>query len=118
MLVSLILLNIDYFIKFQDMTFIRPEYREKFEHHDRQKRLALNSAALWENGYIPYSFSSHYSSKKLQIMAFNNIHESIPSGHQQSEIIRAMSEYEEKTCLRFVEHTDERDSIRFFKGSG
>lgn len=38
--------------------------------------------------------------------------------HEIDEIVRAMSHYEENTCLRFKQRMSERDYIEFYKGVG
>ena len=57
----------EYFEKKGDITWLKPEFREKFDHSRRSKRLTKTDIELWEDGIIPYSFSSSYSCKELAI---------------------------------------------------
>lgn len=55
---------LDFFVKKGDMTFMKEEFKEKWIHShstSRSKRLALKSANLWEDGVVPYAFSSLYT---------------------------------------------------------
>ncbi|XP_032781961.2 hatching enzyme 1.2 [Daphnia magna] len=61
------------------------------------KNAILNQNALWPNKVIPYVISADYSALQRQIIA---------SG---------MSTYHNKTCIRFVPRTTERNYISIFK---
>ena len=54
----------------------------------------------WPEGVIPYVISSSFNSRERSIIA------------------KAMKEYHEKTCIRFVPRTSERGYINIMKGSG
>ena len=54
----------------------------------------------WPNGVIPYVISSAFNSRERSVIA------------------KAMKEYHEKTCIRFVPRTSERGYINIMKGSG
>ncbi|ROT75216.1 putative zinc metalloproteinase [Penaeus vannamei] len=54
----------------------------------------------WPNGIIPYVISQTYDES------------------ERATIAKAMSEYHEKTCIRFVPRTIEKDYIHILKGDG
>ncbi|KAK7080142.1 Meprin A subunit beta [Halocaridina rubra] len=65
------------------------------------QRNAINDMTKrWPNGVIPYVISSSYNS------------------NERATIAMAMKNYQEKTCIRFVPRTYERDYIHIIKGDG
>ena len=54
----------------------------------------------WPGGVIPYIISGRFNS------------------HERGVIAKAMKEYHEKTCIRFVPRTNERGYINIMQGSG
>lgn len=42
----------------------------------------------------------------------------VTAARDRDIILSALSHYEEKTCLRFYEQTDEPDYLVFFRGAG
>ena len=54
----------------------------------------------WENGNIPYIIASSFTSRERSIIA------------------KAMEEYHQKTCIKFVPRTSERGYINIMKGGG
>ena len=64
------------------------------------KNAIRGSWRRWENGNIPYVIASSFSSR------------------ERATIAKAMKEYHEKTCIRFVPRTSERGYINIMKGSG
>ena len=54
----------------------------------------------WPNGVIPYVISSSFNTRERSVIA------------------KAMKEYHENTCIRFVPRTSERGYINIMKGSG
>uniref|UniRef100_A0A0N8CA37 Metalloendopeptidase n=1 Tax=Daphnia magna TaxID=35525 RepID=A0A0N8CA37_9CRUS len=61
------------------------------------KNAILNQNALWPNKVIPYVISATYTAQQRQIIA------------------SAMSTYHNRTCIRFVPRTTERNYISIFK---
>ncbi|CAL4114608.1 unnamed protein product, partial [Meganyctiphanes norvegica] len=69
----------------------------------QQAAMAGRSATkntLWDNGEIPYTISSTFTTSERQVIA------------------RAMAEYEARTCIRFIGRTTHTDYIHIMSGSG
>ncbi|CAL4227624.1 unnamed protein product, partial [Meganyctiphanes norvegica] len=60
----------------------------------------IDNNKRWSNGVVPYVISSSYNKQERATIAI------------------AMKSYHEKTCLRFVPRTIERDYIHILKGDG
>ncbi|XP_042892083.1 zinc metalloproteinase nas-4-like [Penaeus japonicus] len=59
-----------------------------------------NPQKVWPSGVIPYVISATYSSQERAVIA------------------RAMSEYHQKTCIRFVPRASHRDYVHILRGQG
>lgn len=56
------------------MTFIKPEVAEKLEQSKRSKRLTYKGVTKWDNGVIPYAFSSYFTGKCMNYyMSYLNL---------------------------------------------
>ena len=54
--------DVEYFKHEADITYVMPEFYEKFGHEEeRFKRLTSTTAAKWENGIVPYAMAESYS---------------------------------------------------------
>lgn len=65
-----------------------------------QMAVVLNERSLWPNARVPYILDSSLTSSARQA------------------IQQAINDYATQTCVRFVQRTNERDYVRFFRGSG
>ncbi|KAJ7379141.1 hypothetical protein OS493_017639 [Desmophyllum pertusum] len=68
---------------------------------DGERGLSAFSRHKWPGGIVPYSF-----------------HDSADSMWKRPAIFSAMKEWMEKTCIKFVKRTTQRDYIQFFVGKG
>uniref|UniRef100_A0A0N5AZI6 Metalloendopeptidase n=1 Tax=Syphacia muris TaxID=451379 RepID=A0A0N5AZI6_9BILA len=84
----------------EDVNKHRSDIRSFFGH--RVKRNGIKRPTkLWPHGRIPYTISSHYTR------------------HERALLARAVKEYHDKTCIRFVPRTaDEKDYLFIGKVDG
>ncbi|XP_078371491.1 zinc metalloproteinase nas-15-like [Oculina patagonica] len=73
-----------------------------FDVDGEMSRGAAIRSRYWPNGVVPYTIDSSLSSQSKAMQA----------------IRAAMNTWSKKTCIRFVERTNEKGYIEFFKGSG
>ncbi|XP_064107762.1 zinc metalloproteinase nas-4-like [Macrobrachium nipponense] len=66
----------------------------------KTRNAIIDMSKRWPNGVIPYVISSSYNS------------------NERATIAMAMRGYQEKTCIRFVPRSVERDYIHIIKGDG
>ncbi|KAK3734664.1 hypothetical protein QZH41_010099 [Actinostola sp. cb2023] len=64
----------------------------------------------WPNGVMPYVLDKSVKNPFLNSLGIK--------GPTERAIFSAMKEWEEKTCIRFVPRTNEKDYVEFFDGSG
>lgn len=64
------------------------------------KNALLHRKKLWEDNTVYYNFSNHFSIEEKKI------------------ILSAMTEIEEKTCIKFIENSNAKNQIYIFKGNG
>ena len=67
--------------------------------HALGKRAAASDRHIWSGGIVPFTYNSSLSAKV------------------RNRIRKAMDEYENTTCLHFIEHTNQRDYIHFTDAS-
>lgn len=65
-----------------------------------QNAVVRNERSLWPNARVPYVLDGSLSNSA------------------QRAIQDAVNEYATRTCVRFVPRTNERDYVRFYRGSG
>lgn len=68
---------------------------------DVERNAIRRPSSLWPGGVVPYLF-------------FENQH----TETEKNIILKAMEEYHQWTCLRFVPRTNQRDYVGFIKGDG
>lgn len=117
------MLILEYFKKEGDITWVRPEFDEIFgklyNKNGRSKRLTRTDYFTWDDGVIPFSLSESYSgSYTANVRAFSDLIGLCFTAHDRSVILSALSHYEERTCLRFKERTDETDYLKIYQGAG
>ena len=56
---------VEYFEKVGDMTFVKPEFEEKFG-VPRSKRLTKTTIRLWEGGLVHFQISTEYTGKQTE----------------------------------------------------
>lgn len=78
-----------------------PVGADDFVHQRKPPAATREKTLLWEGGVIPYVFDC--SMKNMPEL--------------QSIVRLAMDDWESKTCLKFVERTNEKDYVTFFRGS-
>ncbi|XP_066928065.1 zinc metalloproteinase nas-4-like [Clytia hemisphaerica] len=64
--------------------------------------LSKSQYKRWPNGVVPYTLDSSISNTLWR----------------KSSVRKAMKQWEEKTCVRFVERTDQKDYVEFFADFG
>lgn len=75
--------------------------KDKFGFPRKPPAATREKTLLWDNGVIPYEFDC-----SLQNMP------------ELQRIIRlAMNDWESKTCIKFIERTNEKDYVNFFRGT-
>lgn len=70
----------------------------------------LKRSAQWPGGVVPYTIHSSAKNKFLNAIGIK--------GPTERVIYSAMKEWEEKTCIRFVPRTTQKDYVEFFAGEG
>ncbi|KAL9984774.1 hypothetical protein ACROYT_G007107 [Oculina patagonica] len=70
----------------------------------------LKRSAQWPGGIVPYTIHSSAKNKFLNALGIK--------GPTERAINSAMKEWEEKTCIRFVPRTTQKDYVEFFAGDG
>ncbi|XP_078359753.1 hatching enzyme 1.2-like [Oculina patagonica] len=64
----------------------------------------------WPGGIVPYTLDASAKNKVLNAVGLK--------GMTEMAIDRAIKEWEEKTCVKFVPRTNETDYVEFFRGKG
>ena len=86
-------------------------------HNVNRRAVARNNDYLWPNGIVPYVLDSSLS-KLIKVMYAFNVNNIFTDSAAVRAIRSAMSEYEAKTCIRFVQRTSESTYVRFIKDRG
>ncbi|KAM7432498.1 hypothetical protein ABFA07_017084 [Porites harrisoni] len=70
----------------------------------------LTRRGQWPGGVVPYTIHSSAKNKFLNKLGIK--------GLTERAIYSAMKEWKEKTCIRFVPRTSQKNYVEFFKGDG